>query len=143
MKHQLKFMMLLIGASIITFTGCEKDRPHFTKTSFTLTTTERIKAGSYIGYFTSTGDPTTAGTWTMQSTVVPPDSLYCSQTLTVPGKGTITALTDCSLINNTGVWHITDGTGAYANLRGNGTLLMLNITQPNSSEEWKGNTWRE
>ena len=136
-------MLLILGASLLTFSGCKKDDPNFTNTSFTLNTTARVKAGSYIGYFTSTGDPTAAGVWTMQSSPLPNDSIYCTQTLTVPGQGSITADTYCSLANMTGTWNITSGTGEYANLHGNGTLLMLNITQLNSSEEWKGTTWRQ
>ncbi len=84
MKNQIQSMLVLIVASLITFTACKKDQhPAFTNTSFILTTTEKVGPGSYIGYFTSSGDPTTSGTWTMQSAHVPGDSIHfhCSQTV--------------------------------------------------------------
>lgn len=143
MKKQVRLILALIVASLFTFTGCKKEQPVYKHTTLKLTTTERVKAGSFIGYFTSSGDPTASGTWTMQSTPAPNSTINCTQTLTVPGVGTITALTNCSMIDNTGTWNIVSGTGAYANLHGNGTLLMVFPKEGNSSETWKGITWRK
>lgn len=72
------------------------------------------------------------------------DSLHCSQTLVVPTVGTITIISDCSMNTNTGAWYISDGTGAFANLKGNGSLIMSYPTENTPDlEALYGKTWRE
>ena|SRR2546421_2638380 len=143
MKKQVQSMLLLIGASLFILIGCKKEQIKYTYTTFTRTTTQTIKPGVVIGYFTSSGDPTTAGTWIMYVTPVGSDSLHCSQTLDVPSEGTITVLTFCSLANNTGAWRVLKGTGAYSNLHGNGSLVMSFPKSGPSIEIWNGKTWRQ
>ncbi len=143
-KHLLSMLVLLAVSSTLLF-GCKKeDMPKLTDTTFTLTVKEYVNEMTNTGYFTSSGDPTTAGNYTMDVHVAG-DSLHCSQTLTVPAVGTITIISDCSVTTNTGAWYITEGTGAYANLRGNGSLIMSFPTENNPSdiEALYGKTWRE
>jgi hypothetical protein len=79
----------------------------------------------------------------MDFEIVGMDSLHCSQTLTVPAVGTITIISDCSMTTNTGVWYVTEGTGAYANLEGDGSLIMSAATANSPEiEALYGKTWR-
>lgn len=143
-KHLLSWFLLL--TITLLFAGCRKD-DHiiYTDTSFILTVTEYIAELDNVGYFTSTGDPTAAGTYAMEIDLVGTDSLHCSQVLTVENKGTITIISDCSMTTKTGKWYITEGTGTYANLKGNGSLIMSFPTEiaPEEIEALYGKTWRE
>ena len=51
-------------------------------------------------------------------------AIHCTNSL-VTSTGTFTILMDCQFATSTGTWRITNGTGAYANLKGNGSLIML------------------
>src|SRR5262249_37010090 len=51
-------------------------------------------------------------------------TLHCVHTLTAE-EGTIVIASQCNLLTNVGQWRIVRGTGAYAGLRGNGSLLMV------------------
>jgi hypothetical protein len=145
MKKQLFSMLMLFVVPFALLTGCKKeDKPKFTDTTFTLTVKEYVNEITNTGYFTSSGDPTTAGNYSMDVHFVGKDSLHCSQTLVVPTVGTITIISDCSLTTNTGTWYITEGTGAYANLKGDGLLIMSFPTEtfPEDIEALYGKTWR-
>ncbi|HYH13737.1 MAG TPA: hypothetical protein VD794_00860 [Flavisolibacter sp.] len=146
MKQQLQAWLLVLTIAAFVVSGCRKD-DHiiYTDTSFILTVTEYISETDNVGYFTSTGDPTTAGTYVMEVDLVGTDSLHCSQVLTVQNVGTITILSDCSLTTMAGTWYITEGTGAYANLKGNGSLIMSFPTElaPEEIEALYGKTWRK
>jgi hypothetical protein len=146
MKKQVQLLLQLLALSTLLFVGCRKDdNIRYTDTSFILTVTEYITELDNVGYFTSTGDPTVAGTYTMDIDMVGTDSLHCSQTLTVASAGSITIISDCSMTTKTGTWYITEGTGAYANLKGNGSLIMSFPTEiaPEEIEALYGKTWRE
>ena len=77
-----------------------------------------------VGTFESTGALETSG---LESQVyrVPGKSLqlHCVQTLTT-AEGTIVIHSQCNMETNVGVWRVVSGTGAYAGLRGNGSLVM-------------------
>lgn len=148
MKKQLLSLALLLALPMLLFVGCRKDdQIVYTNTSFLLTITEYTDETltDNVGYFTSHGDPTTGGTFVMEVDVVGTDSLHCSQVLTVPNVGTITIISDCSMTTLTGTWYITEGTGAYANLRGDGSLIMNppSETSPQEIEALHGKTWRD
>jgi hypothetical protein len=72
-----------------------------------------------------------SGTYTMNPVVQTGHAFHCTNNLTT-SQGTITALTNC-YDNSTGTWRIISGTGAYANLSGNGTLVMYP-----GGETWSG-----
>ena len=83
------------------------------------------------GSLSITGAIEASGTYTMNPVVQTGHAFHCTNNLTTP-QGTITALTNC-YDNSTGTWRIVSGTGAYANLRGNGTLVMYP-----GGETWTG-----
>lgn len=142
-KHALS-MLLLLAVSIMLLPGCKKEHPKVTNTTFTLTVTQYVNEITNTGYFTSSGDPTTSGTYSMDVHPVGTDSIHCSQTLVVATVGTITIISDCSITTNTGSWYITKGTGAYANLQGNGSLIMSPPTNNTPDlESMYGKTWRK
>jgi hypothetical protein len=142
MKKQVQFMLLLMGVSICLLWSCKKDdSPHLTQTTFKMTFTERKAPGIFGGYFDAKGDPTTIGTVTMSVTPVGMDSFHCSQTFVVPTSGTFTILSDCSMSTNTGAWYVVNGTAAYANLEGKGSLVMT-TSKAGNVEVLYGNTWR-
>ena len=145
MEKRVRSWLLLAALPISLFMGCTKeDILKKTDTTFTLTIKDYPTELSAIGFFTSTGDPSTAGTFTMDFELVGMDSLHCSQTLTVATVGTITIISDCSMTTNTGTWYVTEGTGAYANLQGNGSLIMSPPTETSPEvEALYGKTWRE
>jgi hypothetical protein len=143
MRNHVLSKLLILILPLLVLSGCKKDEPLKTNTTFTLTLTEETKPGTFTGYFTSSGDPTTSGTFTMMVQQVGADSLHCSQTLATPDVGTITIISDCSLTNNTGDWYITEGSGSYANLEGNGSLIMSFPTNAPVIEALYGKTWRQ
>jgi hypothetical protein len=51
-------------------------------------------------------------------------TLHCVHTLTA-AEGTIVIRSQCNLNTNVGHWRVVSGTGAYAGLKGNGSLLMV------------------
>jgi hypothetical protein len=51
-------------------------------------------------------------------------SLHCVHTLT-SAAGTIVIHSQCNMLTNVGQWRIVSVTGAYANLKGEGSLLMV------------------
>jgi hypothetical protein len=50
-------------------------------------------------------------------------AIHCTNSVVTP-EGTFTILMDCQFTTSTGQWRITNGTGAYTNLKGNGSLVM-------------------
>ena len=141
---QLKSIPLLLGVSFIIFSGCKKDgsvvssstnaenqvsssakhSKHHIHGHVTIvwTYTALPAPGTRTGTAVAHGALETSGTSTMH-TNVSGDVLNCSQTL-VTSAGTLTMLSTCHLSTNDGIWHIVSGTGDYANLEGNGTLVM-------------------
>ena len=144
MLKQVLSSMMLLTVSCTILSGCTKeDVPKITDTTFTLTFKDYPTELSGTGFFTATGDPSTAGNFTMDFQLVGKDSLHCSQTLTVPTVGSITIISDCSMTTNTGSWYVTESTGAYANLEGSGSLIMSPPTETSPEvEALYGKTWR-
>ncbi len=76
-----------------------------------------------VGTFESTGAIVTSG-GESQVFRVNGLSLHCVHTLTA-AEGTIVIHSQCNLVTNVGQWRVVSGTGAYAGLKGNGSLLMV------------------
>ena len=122
MKMQLKFTLLLFGVAFISFMGCKKHEDDRTVT-MVVTHLTLLKPIVLSGTFTATGELNISGTSLMD--VHPAgDSAHCTQTMTTP-EGSFTMHQDCSIMNMTGSWYITSGTGRYAHLQGKGTLTMM------------------
>ena len=64
-------------------------------------------------------------------------AIHCLNSVVTP-QGSFTIVMDCQFITSTGQWRITDGTGAYKNLRGNGSLTMYFNEQGQDVEELDG-----
>jgi hypothetical protein len=140
MEKNSKLLLLIMAGVLLSFLGCNKHPlSGKTPTTFTLNSTGIIEGGE-SGYFFANGDPTVSGTYEMLFEVVD-DSLHCSQTLFTT-TGTIVIQSDCSLVTNTGDWFITDGTGTYWNLEGEGTLIMEFPKDAPGIEAMSGFTWR-
>jgi hypothetical protein len=131
MKMHLKSMLLLMGVLFIIFTGFKnadvrgaqdsKANANHSAVTFTCIYTDGALP-TVTGTFTTSGAIEASGTTTM--TVHPfANVFHCSQTLVGP-EGTITILSDCQKSTMNGSWRIVSGTGAYANLQGNGRLVM-------------------
>lgn len=134
-------MLVLVASIILVLPGCVKDhRIDRTPTTFTLYVTGTTDEAEETGYFLANGDPTVSGTFIMQIHV-DGDSLHCSQTLSTT-KGNIVIRSDCSLVTMTGIWFITEGSGSYRNLRGEGTLIMDFPKDSPAVEALSGVTWR-
>jgi hypothetical protein len=90
------------------------------------------------GQLTATGALEASGTNFM---VVRPSgkstAIHCINSVVTP-QGSFTILMDCQFITTTGQWRITNGTGAYKNLRGNGSLTMYFNEQGQDVEELDG-----
>ena len=142
MEKNLKFLLFVLAGSLFLFLGCKKDHVNkTTPTTFTLNVTASPSEGVVTGYFFASGDPTTSGTFKMAIQTVG-DSLHCSQTLADP-KGTIVIRSDCSTTSMQGKWFVTDGTDAYWNLEGKGTLIMDFPANAPAVEALTGVTWRK
>lgn len=142
MRNNVKFLLLLFGVSFLIVSGCKKEHiQRRTSTTFTLTLVKQPKPGTWNGYFVASGDPTVSGTFTMNVHRAG-DSIHCSQTLVVPEKGSTTIKSDCSLVTMTGKWYITNGTGAYWNLRGEGSNIMSFPANSPAIDAFYGYTWR-
>jgi hypothetical protein len=122
--RQNKFFSAAIALCVIAF---------FTM-GWVASRTAKPTAVTIIGTYTDGALPTVTGTFTASGaleisgttsmTVDRFDNVaHCSQTLVGP-EGTITILSNCQFSTMTGSWRIVSGTGAYANLHGNGRLLM-------------------
>jgi hypothetical protein len=77
---------------------------------------------NYFGDVTLTGAINATGTYTMPTEVLGM-ALHCTFYLTLP-EGTITIRMLCNMQTLNGRWRVLDGTGAYQNLRGEGSLFM-------------------
>jgi hypothetical protein len=127
MKMQFKLMLLLLGVSFFLLPGCEKKKARET-TIECLNLVNLTPKGNptFTGTFTATGGLNTSGTQLMF--VIPEDAdptlIDCKLTLTA-AEGTIDIVMHCSVVSNTGIWHISGGTGLYKFTSGSGSLLMF------------------
>ena|SRR5438046_6513194 len=132
MQKQLKSVLLFTAASFILLTGFKRDNlvssskasppgPVTITAVFDFSTFPDV-----LGTFTTTGALNISGSAEM---VIGLNNNgirgHCIVTLTAP-NGTITIHQQCQFGSNPpkGRWEVVTGTGAYANLRGNGSLLM-------------------
>ncbi len=122
MKKQLKLMLLLLGGSFIFLMGCKKHEGR--SVTIASTNLESPKPGTLTGTFTATGAFNTSGTQEMVVVPLGTDSIHCTLTCTAQ-EGTFTLELKCEkppMMN--GAWSVIGGTGAYASLRGSGSLIM-------------------
>jgi hypothetical protein len=78
------------------------------------------------GTVTATGALETSGTNFMEvraSGKSHAGTIHCTNSIVTP-EGTLTILMDCQFTTSTGQWRIVNGTGDYASLKGNGSLVM-------------------
>ncbi len=104
------------------------------------------EGGTSVGDFVATGALTAAGKVTTVFRM-DADTMHC-HTLLTDAQGTITIRMECKVVMTSettgggpGHWVITDGTGAYQNLHGTGTLTMdfdLGVFPPMSTETLEG-----
>jgi hypothetical protein len=124
MRHNNFFSAAIVLCMIVFFTmsAMPSRLAKPTAVVITWTYTGQTAGGTYTGTATASGALETSGTSTMDAKEFA-NGAHCSQTLVAPG-GTITILSNCQYSTNTGTWRIVSGTGDYANLRGNGKLIM-------------------
>ena len=134
MQKQLKLMLLFTVASFILLTGFKRDN--------LVSSSKARNAGpgsvSITAVFNFSTFPDVLGTFTASGALNISGSAemviglnnngirgHCIVILTAP-NGTITIHQQCQFGSNPpkGRWEIVSGTGAYANLKGNGSLLM-------------------
>ena len=139
---QSKAMLLLIVVSAIIFQGCRKSDglvlssaqsavqsdAKFESVTITMTFTSQDENGVWLGTFITTGSEKLppSGTCTMAAKGNGNSgTIHCDNILTAPG-GTITIQSRCEFATDPskGQWNIKSGTGDYADLKGNGSLLM-------------------
>jgi hypothetical protein len=134
MQKQLKLMLLFTVASFIIFTGFKRDNPVSSsvnskakRTPVTITAVYDFSTFPNVsGTFTTGGALTISGTTTMDIDQIVPGSIFHCVITLIASNGTITIHQECEFATNppSGQWQIVSGTGAYANLKGNGSLLM-------------------
>lgn len=136
----LKSMLVLVGVSIIILAGCKKTDSLVSPSAKSTSDAQVLQSNSkptpvtfvlVRGTLTISGAIEASGTYTMNPVIQTGRSYHCTNNLVTP-LGTITALTNC-YDNSTGTWRIVSGTGAYANLQGNGRLVMYV-----GGETWNG-----
>jgi hypothetical protein len=149
MKKQQKPFLLLMAVPFILLMGCSKSTDSFspsannsTKQKDETTTNKSQNSASQTavtitgvfdfstfpnttGTFTTTGALTISGDATMYVGVISDPVAHCVVTLYAP-DGIITIHQECNFKTPTpkGQWKIVSGTGAYVNLKGNGSLTM-------------------
>ena len=149
MKTQLKSMLHLVAGLFLILTGCQKsdgfvspsaqsaakkaDATASTELSsskalpVTITGTYDFSTFPNVsGTFTTSGALTISGTTTMDIDPIVPGSIFHCVVTLFASDGTITIHQECEFATSPpkGQWQIVSGTGAYANLKGNGSLLM-------------------
>ena len=135
-----KLPLILAGLSVMIFMGCKKTDNLVSPSTKSTSDVQALQSNSkptpvtfvlVQGSLNVSGAIETSGTYTMNPVIQTGRAYHCTNNLTTP-DGTITALTNC-YDNSTGTWRIVSGTGAYANLQGNGTLAMYP-----GGETWDG-----
>jgi len=134
MQKQLKLMLLFTVASFIIFTGFKRDNLVSSSVNSKAKRSPVTITGVYdfstfpnvSGTFTTTGALTISGTTTMDIDPIVPGSIFHCVVTLIASNGTITIHQECEFATSPpkGQWQIASGTGAYANIRGNGSLLM-------------------
>ena len=90
------------------------------------TSATSAEASTYFGIVEASGGINKSGTYVMP-TEVHGMALHCLLIITFP-DGTITIRMNCNMKTGNGRWQVLEGTGVYAELEGNGPLVMPNET---------------
>ena len=90
-------------------------------------TSPTAQGTTFSGPVTVSGALNASGTYVMPTQQMGM-ALHCLMVISIPHKGTITIRLNCNLVTFNGVWKILEGTGAYQNLKGGGSLVMPNDT---------------
>lgn len=85
------------------------------------------EGSTYFGTVEVSGGITAQGTYTMPTELMGM-ALHCTLFLELP-DGDITIRMNCNMVTFNGSWQILEGSGAYANLKGNGSLNMPDDVQ--------------
>jgi hypothetical protein len=128
MRHTKFFSVAIVLSMIAVFTMSWKPIPkHASPTPVTITAVYDFSTfPNVLGTFTTSGALNISGTSTMDIGLnINGTRAHCVVTL-VTSDGTITIHQECVFATNPpqGRWEIVSGTGAYANLKGNGSLTM-------------------
>ena len=121
MRHK-NFLSVAIVLSMIAFFTISATPYKMAKPGEVTITISGVPQGTFV----ATGALETSGTNFM---VIHPSgksragAIHCTNTLET-SEGTFTLLMNCQFSTSTGTWRIVSGTGAYAGMRGNGSLIM-------------------
>jgi hypothetical protein len=134
MKKQILSVLVCLSICVLSLSGFKQDNVNakMARQPVTITAVFSIFDGPHwTGTFTTSGALTVSGDAVMdiglnQNGV----RAHCVVELTAP-DGTITIHQECEFKTNPpkGEWQIVSGTGAYANLKGNGSLTMPPATE--------------
>jgi hypothetical protein len=127
---QNKFLLATIALVFIAFstTGWVRPpTPAANPTAVTITGVYDFSTFPFVwGTFTTSGALTISGTTSMLGVPNQNGKIFHCEIVLYATDGTITIHQECQTATSPwkGRWEIVSGTGAYANLRGNGSLLM-------------------
>ena len=131
MKSMYKLSKAGIALAIIALLAVGSGRIHATTDKGPVSITAVYDFSTFpnvVGTFTTTGALTISGPATMHiDPIVKGNVAHCVVTLIADdGSGTITIHQQCEFSTSPpkGEWEIVSGTGAYVDLKGNGSLLM-------------------
>jgi len=132
-------MVFCMMSSFITIPSAPTSKPITFDSGEPITIFGSITGGvgsTYTGFVNLSGAINTSGTFVMPTEVLGM-ALHCIFSLTLP-SGSITIRMNCNMVTFNGEWQILEGTGAYQNLKGGGSLVM-----PNDTDEILTGTVRE
>ena len=120
----MMFFFMMTSFKSMPSAALSKDRNINSAASITIfsSNTTTVDNVNYFGNVTLTGAINASGTYTMPTQALGM-ALHCTFILTLP-QGTITIRMLCNMQTLNGRWTVLDGTGAYQNLRGGGSLFM-------------------
>ena len=127
---QNKFLLATIALVFIAFTTTSWVRPPTPAakpTAVTITGVYDFSTFPFVwGTFTTSGALTISGTTSMLGVPNKNGKIFHCEIVLYATDGTITIHQECQTATSPwkGRWEIVSGTGAYANLRGNGLVLM-------------------
>ena len=136
MRHNKFFSAAIVLCTIAFFTiGSQPSQAAPRKRAVTINSAYTFNTYPFPGTFTISGAFETSGTVTMEVESIPTTSIFHCLYRFVAPEGTIVIREQCHFATDPdqGRWEIVSGTGAYANLRGNGSALM-----PGNLELWQG-----
>jgi len=95
-----------------------------TPVSLTTTTIATIAPAVKIGSYTASAELGTSGTYVMRIEFFG-QAFHCTTTFSPIGGDEFTLFSECEMTLLRGQWRAISGTGVYANLEGNGSIIML------------------